>query len=426
VVLLSVLFFLIFYLNLPTNPLNSITPVEVVDSGSNDVDRLVKICMIVVSLIVIASRLRTSRQLVAHLNPGLAIMMVLIPLSTFWSISPTDTLLRFVTLGGIFLVCFAIAVVGWNANRVQQVVLPPVMYVLLASLVLGAMYPDRIIETGTDISLNKAWHGITHSKNLFGIMGAMGCILCANLWLTTSRHAFWSIAGATASLACLLLSRSNTSLFAAALAIAFMFAAMRVHFVRQKFTVHLVIAITSILVVSELLIQQVIPGISVLLAPITSLTGKDATFSARTIIWEIIKEHISYSPLLGTGYGAYWTGAFPSSPSYIFMYRMYFYPTEAHNGYLDIINDLGYVGLGCVILFMFFFIRQALQVMHVNRSQAVLALALFYVEMVINMSESEWFSRSSSFAVLLLTSTCMARTLLEHRLQMQSPARVPR
>jgi exopolysaccharide production protein ExoQ len=104
---------------------------------------------------------------------------------------------------------------------------------------------------------------------------------------------------------------------------------------------------------------------------------------------------------------------------------MYFYPTEAHNGYLDVVNDLGLLGLACVLAFLFWFLRQGLQLMQVDRSQAALYIALLFQEMVINMSESDWFSRTNTFAILLLATTCLSRGLLEARLHAQSarPAR---
>jgi O-antigen ligase len=95
---------------------------------------------------------------------------------------------------------------------------------------------------------------------------------------------------------------------------------------------------------------------------------------------------------------------------------MYFYPTEAHNGYLDVVNDLGLLGLMCVLAFLFWYMRQALQLMRFDRSQAALYLALLFQEMVMNMSESEWFSRGSTFAVLVLASACLSRGVLEVRM----------
>jgi len=99
---------------------------------------------------------------------------------------------------------------------------------------------------------------------------------------------------------------------------------------------------------------------------------------------------------------------------------MYFYPMEAHNGYLDVINDLGFLGLIFLLIFLFWFMRQALQLMRIDRSQAALYLALLFQEMVINMSESDYFSRSSTFAILMLAITCLSRGLLEARLSAQS------
>jgi exopolysaccharide production protein ExoQ len=246
-------------------------------------------------------------------------------------------------------------------------------------------------------------------------MSSMAAIICANGWLAREGRTRWAILGTITSFVCLLLSRSNTSLLATLLAVGFMALVMRVPAIRQRHSTLVVVSIAALIVLYELVIQNVIPGVNTLLAPIMGLTGKDTTFSARTVIWTIIKEHMRGAPYLGTGYGAYWTGALPTSPSYIFLPLMYFYPSEAHNGYLDVMNDLGYLGLLCLLLFLGWFIRQGLQVMAVDRSQAALYLALLFQEMVINMSESDIFSRTSTFAVLVLATTCMSRELLEVR-----------
>jgi O-antigen ligase len=290
------------------------------------------------------------------------------------------------------------------------------MYILVASLVLGIIYPDRIIETGTDISQRGAWHGITFSKNTLGMMASVGVVICFHRWLAREGRTFWSFAGTVVAIACLILSRSSTSQFAAIVGVLFMVLVIRVPLIRRKYSTHAVVAIAATLLLYELVIQDVVPGVGVLLAPITDLTGKDTTFSARTVIWNIIKEHIRAAPYLGTGYGAYWTGPFPSSPSYVFTYLLYFYPTESHNGYLEIVNDLGILGLICLLVFLFSFVRQALKLMRFDRNQAALYLALLFQEMVINMSETDWFTRGSTFAILILGTTCLSRDLLEHRL----------
>ena len=59
-----------------------------------------------------------------------------------------------------------------------------------------------------------------------------------------------------------------------------------------------------------------------------------------------------------------------------------FYPTEAHNGYLDVINDLGYVGLVCLLGFLLVFLRQSLALLKIDYKQATLYLALLFGELL--------------------------------------------
>jgi len=423
-VLLTVLFWSIFFQNLPNNfglnevvttGLHKVWAAPDVDSG-NTLDRIIKVCMIAMSLYVIARHWSLTRSLAKNLNVGAAAVLVLAGLSAVWSIEREATLFRFISLASIVLVCFALCVAGWHRQRFQQLAIPPLMYILLVSLVIGLVAPESVTEIGNDLSLKGAWHGITLTKNQFGMTASLGVIIFVNRWLAQEGRTFWTVAGAVAAIACLILSRSNTSLFATMVAVLFMVLVMRVPAIKQRYTPHVVIAIAATLLLYELVIQDVIPGSYTLLAPIRSLTGKDATFSARTNIWDVIKLHIQAAPYLGTGYSAYWLGPVARSPSYVFVYTMYFYPTEAHNGYLDIVNDLGYVGLTCLLAFLFFYMRQALQLMRIDPSQAALYLALLFQQMVMNMSESEWFARDSAFTVIILGTICLSRGLLEGRL----------
>jgi exopolysaccharide production protein ExoQ len=412
--LIAILFWLIFYMNLPDN-LDGFAGNSGPIQTANIFARNIKVGMIVMSAYIIATRWSLARSLAKNINVGAAAILVLAPLSAVWSIEPAATLLRFISLAAVALVCFAACLAGWNPRRFQQLAIPPLMFILIGSLVVGMVLPDRIAEIGDDISQRNAWHGITHGKNEFGMVASFGVIICVNRWLAREGRTYRAIAGAAAAFACLILSRSNTSLFATIVAVASMMLVMRVPAIKRRYSTLVVVTIAATILLYALVIQNVIPGVNTLLAPIMSLTGKDMTFSARSIIWNVIKEHIQAAPYLGTGYGAYWLGPFPTSPSYVFISLMFFYPMESHNGYLEIINDLGFVGLTCLLVFLCWFMRQALQLMRTDRSQAALYLALLFQEMVINLSESDWFSRTNTFAVFLLAATCLSRGLLNAR-----------
>src|ERR1700730_18052758 len=106
-VLLSILFWLIFYQNLPgsLDGMASKGPV----STANALDRIIKVCTLAMSVYVIAPRWSLTRSLAKNINAGAVAFMVLAPLSAVWSIEPAATMLRFISLASIILVCFAIS-----------------------------------------------------------------------------------------------------------------------------------------------------------------------------------------------------------------------------------------------------------------------------------------------------------------------------
>jgi O-antigen ligase len=420
---LLVLFWVIFYQDLP-NQMKGVS-LKPIDTGS-DVDRIIKIGMLAFASAMLASRSSEFRAVLTKINPGLVAMLVLIPLSAIWSIDQSATLLRYTTLVAQTLLCLAIPLAGWERDRLQQASLPPMMTILVASLAVGAVSPDLVKSDIDDISLKDAWHGITYQKNQFGGLASIATLFCLHRILAPGKWSPWAMIGICISVTCLALSRSSTSLLATVVVGAFMFGMLKIDFIKRRFSTPFVVSIFALLIVYTLATQNLIPGVEKLMAPIMHLTGKDMTFSARSFIWNVIKEHSAGAPWLGTGYAAYWTGETPTSASYIFVYLMHFYPTSSHNGYLEILNDLGRVGLICLLVFLVVYLRQALRLLPYDRKQAVLYLAILLQQMIANMSESEWFSRSAFSTVVTLATVCLARAHVDLEMRMRQQAQVRR
>ena len=181
----------------------------------------------------------------------------------------------------------------------------------------------------------------------------------------------------------------------------------------RRYMPYLVGAFVCLTLAYSLAVLKVVPGLDILLVPVTMLSGKDSTFTARTQIWDLIRAHIQYSPLIGSGYGGYWAGPTPTSPSYIFLKVMYFYPSEAHNGYLDIINDLGYAGLLLLLGYLVGYIKQALRLLRANYTQSALYLALIFQQLLTNLSETHWLFVGHDFIVLTMATFGLARSLID-------------
>jgi O-antigen ligase len=185
----------------------------------------------------------------------------------------------------------------------------------------------------------------------------------------------------------------------------------------RRYLPYLIGLFAATLLIYSLAVLNLVPGSGTLLSPITMITGKDQTFSGRTAVWAILNEHIAYRPWLGSGFGAYWV-QLPTSPSMEMMQRLYFYPTEGHNGYLDVINDLGIVGGFCLLAYLVTFLRQGLRVFAGLRPQGALYLTLLFEQLVGNLSESRWFNvLAFDFVIMTMVTVSMAKTLIDQRLQ---------
>lgn len=367
----------------------------------------------------VAQRAPLAWLLLRAINPFLAIFVALAVASLAWSLDPAVTARRLIRLFTILLVAFAAVLAGWHPRRFQALLRPVVTLMLGGSLAFGLLRPDLAIHNETSHELVGAWRGLTTHKNGLGALAGIGLILWYHAGLMREARPLAAWAGGLLAAACLLLSRSSTALMTALFAVLFLHL---LHYSRgglRPYLPYLIGLFAAVLLVYALAILQVVPGIGVLLRPFAALLGKDLTMTGRSDIWAIVAEHIRQHPFLGSGYGAYWRTPALGSPTYDFVSRLHFYPASAHNGYLDVLNDLGAAGLLCLAGFLMLYVRQAMCLAQFDFPQAGLYLALFLQQAVANLSESHWFGVLSVHFVLVgMASAALARTLLEYRLRL--------
>lgn len=377
--------------------------VALISLAPNPITRTLKIALILIGTLVILTHTSEARALFRRVNGFFLVFLLLALTSITWSADPGATLSRYVSYSATVLVSFAFCLAGWHRKRFQNVVRPLLTLLLAGSLIYIVMLPEYAID------FDKAgYHGLSGQKNQFGELCAFGTLLWMHAWISGEVKSSRVLAGAAVGWTCLWLSKSSTALLTTVFASWLMLMLLRTSPAVRRYTPYLVTVFACLVIAYALAVLQLVPGLAtVLLGPITAITGKDMTFSNRAMIWDIVKEHAQLHPILGTGYGAYWTGATPASPSYIFMSRMYFWPSEAHNGYLDVVNDLGFVGLICLLGYLTLYIRQSLQLFRIDRPQGALYLALFFQQAMTNLSESCWFSPMGILPVFIMTlATC--------------------
>jgi O-antigen ligase len=408
------------------------------DQEQSITSKVVLIGLFVCSCILIARRSRLWAAVVKSLNPFYTLLLLLAAVSVAWSIDASTTMPHVFRLLVAFLCFTAFTLTGWRNDRFASVMRSLLGVFLVASLLFAVLFPRYGVQQFLDYAavlhssivpksyslspdVRAVLRGLTFGKNQMGQLASLGVVFWFHAWLGREAKTLLVALCGGAALICLFWSHSSTSLIAAVFAVPFML--MLRHWPRwlRRFMPYILTLFALLILGYSLVVLRLIPQLDFLLTPITALTGKDLTFTSRTQIWQVVNAHIVQHPIFGTGYSAYWNNK-PDSPSQEMQRLVFFYPGEAHNGYLDVINDLGIVGGLCLLGYLFSFLRQSLQIMTFDRHQGSLYLTLLFHQFFSSLSESHWFNWASvSFTIMTLATCTAARTLLQRRFELRAP-----
>lgn len=189
-----------------------------------------------------------------------------------------------------------------------------------------------------------------------GLLIAQGVLLGMVLWL------FWKAQTMTA-LACFLM--------ASAILIVTCFPV----FARRTWVVHTLVIVMLLVSFSALFL-----GVG---SGLLTTMGKDPTLTGRTAVWELVLS-LTRNPLIGTGFESFWLG-----PRLEKIWSVYWWhPNEAHNGYIEVFLNLGWIGVSLLAVLMVTGYRTAMGALRRDPDSAGLRLAFFLVAVAYNFTES--------------------------------------
>jgi O-antigen ligase len=389
-------------------------------TSGDSVSRIIWLSLLAAGTYGLVKNVPRTKVFLRWLNPFLVAFMVLATCSLLWSIDTAVTTRRLLRAFTLVATAISFAMVGWHRERFQDVLRTLMTAMMVASLIFVIIDPDDAIHHSNQAELSDAWRGITFGKNILGSFASTGLILWLHGWVAKEVRPFAALCAMALCGLMLVMTRSATSLMATVFAMIFLLLLMRPPGAMKRYMPTFVALFATLILIYAVAVLRLVPHMEILLTPITSLTGKDLTFTGRTAIWDILNESIRYHPWLGGGYGAYWVGAIPTSPSFEMLTKLYFYPSEGHNGYIDIVNDLGIVGGLVLIGYFASYIRQSIKMMRFDRAQSALYLTLLFRGFLADMSETHWFfALSADFFVMTLATTALARGLLQNQVERQ-------
>ena len=191
------------------------------------------------------------------------------------------------------------------------------------------------------------WRGLAPSKNNLGQMSLIAILFFVYFVIFSSfkQKIFFSILLLMA-LTLFIGSRSVTSLLTLLLILGLLVA----QYIDKQFvstgigkTVSTLTIIFAFALFASLLFLA--PG---LLSGVVGETGRDLTLTGRTDLWQDVFQLAKTHLILGCGFQGFWV---LDSLQIQELYLVYIWiPIQAHNGYLDILNETGLIGLFLFIL----------------------------------------------------------------------------
>ncbi|MCC2656284.1 MAG: lipid core--O-antigen ligase [Panacagrimonas sp.] len=364
---------------------------------------------------LIVRRFSLTLALLPHLNTGMFLTLAWALLSAAWSPLPGYTVSQVVAITGVSMIAIAFSVVSWRPGRFEDVLTTTVTTVLVLSLVYAVVFPAWGVHSESDFSLAGSWRGITYQKNSLGQVATVGLILWTYRMLTRRNSWQACLLGIALSVFMVVKSRSNTALVAATLSCMMMFAILRPALLLSG-------AARQLIFVSLALVIPVVGFLAVatdLLQPIGEFFGKGGTFTGRADIWREVFVEIAKHPIMGIGFSAFWGGEYSLAGNII--RKLGWAVPGAHNGYLDIINELGLIGITFFAIFLALHARALGQLSRFDRPRFALLAGLFLYLVLVDFSESGWFRPiTQTHLIGMYCSIEVSRLLLQRRFALAS------
>ena len=370
---------------------------SVSDLDGNTLDRVFYSVLICLSVIVVTRR-GVSWGEVFRGNKGLLLFYAFLGLTILWATYPFPTFKRWTKEIGAIPVLLII-VTETNPIEAIKVVFTRCAFVIFTFSVLTIKYIPEISRDYNRHSGIAEIHGICQQKNSLGeAVMVFGLVVLWQLLdyrgdklrdYLKSPVLQW---GLTLLMGVWLLRQcdSKTSIIGLSVGAA-MFLTTKFHVLnRRRAIVWICLVAVPVFVLLDNLFH--VSG------PILNVLGRDATLTNRTEIWEATRAH-PVDPIFGCGYLNFWdmVGPIKLGGSEVEL-------KTAHNGYLEIFLDGGYLGILFLVIMLINAGKNHVRSFVQNHPGGVFAMAIFCMLLLTNISESVFARRGPLWSAFLMTT----------------------
>ena len=360
---------------------------EVLAEGS-PIDRLVGAGLLVLGLIVLLNR---RKEVAASLRKNWPILLFFAYclVSLLWSDFPLVAFKRWIRGVGDLVVVLIVWTDPHPFDAFRRLLARSAYFLIPLSILLIKYYPNLGRVYGLFLG-EVGYTGVAGGKNELGAI----CMLfgAATIWRTldlfsTQRQVVYRLRSLVVQFTVMgmvvwlfRMADSMTSLSCFLLAAGALLCMRLKAFTRKRFVVH-ALALIAILVPASVALLGASPTL-------LKALGRNPSLTDRTIIWaEVIR--LVPNQWVGSGYQSFWLG--PRLETMIANITHWWVPNQAHNGYLEIFANLGWIGVGLLALVIVWGYFRVIRACRRNASVTHLLLAYFLVGVVSNITEASFF-----------------------------------
>ena len=372
------------------------------DAEGSLVDRVFLSGILCLGFFLLARR-KISWSSIIKDNAWLILLIGYMLVSILWSDIPYISFKRWMREFIAVVMAFVI-LTEQNPSQAVQSILRRIVYILIPfSLLLIKYFPQYGIEFGPWFG-EMMWTGVTVQKNGLGRLCIISILFL--VWILFRRWQGLDMAISkyqtpaevlVTAIAFWLLSGGGVGTYSAT-AVAALIAGLVLFFSLLWMQKHRIwIAKTWGIIISLIFIYgSVLPffvaGGSIDTS-LTSVLGRNGTLTGRTDIWARLLTFFDLHPILGYGFGGFWTAT---------TQQIIYGVKEAHNGYLAACLDGGVIGLLLIGMFLLSIIRKAQRAMVHDTAWGILCLGFVLMLVIHNISEASINSFQRHLTAILL------------------------
>jgi len=322
-------------------------------------------------------------------------------LSLTWALDPSISVRRIILTTLVFWTIF-LAVENCGFDRTIKAIMIALTVILIVNYVAILVSPTTAIHQpgeSHDSGLVGDWRGVLPQKNFTGAVCALTILIFG--FYGQRKDLFWRLPIITAAGFFLAMTESKTSIGMLGLA-----ALVGVLYLASRPQLRLILVpIVAIAGCAAMLYW--IGAWDEALGPFSRRDG----LTGRVQIWPYLVNYAQDHPFTGAGYGSFWNIG-EASPIYAYSKNWVSTLSSGHNGFLDLLVQVGWPGVILAVLAtMVIPLWKLLSGENISRARGALLIGIIVFCIGHNMTETSLFERDVIVGVFLIFAVALTNVL---------------